>query len=53
MCLCYNKDRSYMGEFPLDAAAAELFGDRFKIYAEGKVKNGLFYLHHEVEEQDW
>ena len=40
----YNKDRSIMGELPMDDSFEYLFGDRFKMYCECKYRNSDGFL---------
>lgn len=42
--LMYNKNRSIMGELPMDKSFETLFGDRLKIYCECKYRNSDGYL---------
>ena len=40
----YNKDRSIIGELPMDNVFEFLFGDRYKIYCQCKYRESDGYL---------
>ena len=52
--LIYNKDRSIMGELPMDKKFEVLFGDRYKVYCLCKYRESDGFL--EIGEEvmaDW
>ena len=44
MVLMYNKDRSIMGELPMDKAFEMIFGEKNKVYCKCKYRNSDGYL---------
>ena len=42
--LMYNKDRSIMGQLPMNQVFELIFGDKLKVYCECKYRNSDGYL---------
>lgn len=52
--MAYTEDQSQTAIIPLDEATIhELFGDEYRIYVLGKVKQGNLVIDKVIEDQPW